>query len=269
METSLDSILNGTSEAPEAPPAEAPAPAEVEAAPERPRDEQGRFLPKGENEPEPAEAAPEPSATPAPSDHVQTTIPLAAQMDERRKRQATEAENAELRRQLAQIQQPPPQQLQPQPVPDQWDDPDGWAMHVKREAAEAARHEAVMAFQAERVKASAEDAMVKYPDYHEKREIFTQLAQNNPALWDTLFQQRDPAGWAYSIAKDHAEMSQFGSLEARDAAKKAEWEAEALERLKATLPASPAPPTLSTERNVGQRSGPAWSGPTPLVDLLN
>jgi len=271
---SLDNILNGTS-APEAQAPTEPQPetaiAEIEALPpkdpERPRDEHGRFLPMGEKEPEPAvEAAPEPSASPAPVDEP-PVLEHPALIGERRRRQTAEAENEKLRQQLAQLTQPP-QQLQPQAKPDQWEDPEGHDQWVAEQAGTIAEQKAVQAVQQHLVRVSAEAAKVKYPDYLEKVPIFEQLAQASPGLWGQMFQHPNPAEFAYTVAKQHEQVSQYGSLEGYLAAEKAKWEAEALEKLKATLPASTAPPTLSNERNVGSRSGPEWSGPKPLSELL-
>src|SRR5436853_4856515 len=102
--TSLDEILNGTeAPAPEAPAVETPAvEAAPEASPERPRDEHGRFLPKGDEQ-QPVEAAP--GASPAPTNEPPLEHP--ALIGERKRRQAAEQEREQLRQQLAALQQPP------------------------------------------------------------------------------------------------------------------------------------------------------------------
>jgi hypothetical protein len=272
METeNLSDILNGTTpEAPaaEQPPAEAPA---AEAAPERPRDPAtGQFVAKGDDEPEPqAEPAPE-GAPPAPSEDDSPTVPRAAHIDERRKRQAAETEAGTLKAKLAEMSQRLAQ-IQPQAPaskPDQWEDPEGHEQWLVEQAGQVAEQRALQAYQRQHVIMSAEAAKAKYPDYLEKVAIFEQLSAENPALSAQMFNHPNPAEFAYGVAKNHEEVSQYGSLDAWKAAEKAKWEAEALEKLKATLPASSAPPTLSNERNLGQRSGPEWSGPTPLSDLL-
>lgn len=270
-ETSIGDILNGTPEEPviEQPEAETPPEAETtedQARDERPRDEHGRFIPKGEKQPEEAqEAIPAPSAPPAPEES--RMVPRDALQDERRKRQELEAQLREMQRQVQQIQQPPPV---PQAVPDQWEDPEGHTRYLIQQAAASAREEALAEVRRERVLLSAEAAKQRHPDYVEKVDTFNQLAAQNPALIATMMQQPDPAEFAYNTAKQHLELSQYGSLEARDAALRAKWEAEALERLRAEVaPAqSTAPTTLAAERNVGSRSGPAWTGPASLSELL-
>lgn len=261
----LNSILNGTSEATPAEEAPAEAAPVAEAAPERPRDEHGRFLPKGDNEPQAAEPAAEPSATPAPEDDS-PTVPRKALIDERNKRQTLEGQLEEVNRRLASMTPQVPTQ-QPQVKPDQWDDPEGHERWLIEQAGGVAEQRAVVAFQRQHVIMSAEAAKAKYPDYLEKVDVFERLSTENPGLSAQMFSHPSPAEFAYQTAKTHEEVSQYGSLDEWKAAEKVKWEAEALERLKATLPSN-APPTLSTERNVGSRSGPAWSGPKPLGELL-
>lgn len=266
--TSLDDLLPGgtvtaaepiAEETVETPPAE-----ETEARSGQPRDEHGRFAPKGETPPEEAaEAAPAPSAPPAPEES--TTVPRTALQDERRKRQELERQLAEISQRLTQA--PPPA---PQPIPDQWEDPEGHTRYLVQQAAVTAREEALAEVRRERVMLSAEAAKQRHPDYLDKVAVFEQLSAQNPALAQTMIQQPDPAEYAYNIAKQHEEFSKYGSLDAMLAAKRAEWEAEALEGLKASIqsPAPPPPTSLATERNVGSRAGPAWSGPATLSELL-
>jgi hypothetical protein len=270
METDLDSILNGT---PAEPVAEAPAveaaPAEqaAEAATERARDEKGRYLPKGEEEAAPA-AEPVESAPPAPSDDDSPTVPRKALIDERSKRQSLESQLEEMNRRIASMQPQQPEIQQPQQKPDQWEDPEGHERWILDQAAEMAEQRAVQAFQRQHVIMSAEAAKTKYPDYLDKVAVFERLAAENPALSAQMLNHPNPAEYAYSIAKSHEEVSQYGSLDEWKAAERVKLEAEALEKLKASLPGSSAPPTLSTERSVAPRSGPAWSGPKPLGELL-
>ena len=265
-EGTIDDILNGEAAAEPVIEAEVETPVAEIAEPvadERPRDEHGRFIPKGEKQPEEAvEAAPAPSAPPAPEEA--SMVPRNALQDERRKRQELERQLGEMQQRL--MQQPPPP---PQPVPDQWEDPEGHTHYLIQQAAVTAREEALAEVRRERVMLSAEAAKQRHPDYIDKVAVFEQLSAQNPALAQTMLQQVDPAEYAYNIAKQHEEFSKYGSLDAMIAAKKAEWEAEALAGLKASLsPAQSAPTSLAAERSVGARSGPAWSGPVSLNELL-
>lgn len=263
---SLDDILNDREptaevETPEAEPETQEQPEiEAEAPPVegQPRDEHGRFAPKGEKE----------SAPPAPQE-TEGHIPVAALKDERSKRQALEAELNQLRAQIAQQQQPA---LQAQPTvqgpPDRWEDPEGYDRWLIGQAAEQARSEAVQAVQMQRIEASAMRARSKYPDYAEKHQVFGEMLNQNPALFDRMMQAEDPAEFAYAQAKTEVELRQYGGIdalvEARVQARLAEQAPPSLNQV--ALPS--APPTISDSRSTGPRSGPAWGGPTALSDIL-
>lgn len=266
MEQDIGDILNGEEVEIEAKPETVEEEVKTE---ERPRDEHGRFLPKGDDEPEPAAAQPEqPSAPPAPSEDESPTVPRTALQDERRKRQTLEAELADLNQRFMQVQQPPAAQ-QPQQIPDQWEDPDGHTRYLAEQAAQVAEERAFQRMQQHRVMVSAEAAKTKHPDYLDRIAVFEQLSAQNPALSQQMLNHPDPAEYAYSIAQQHEKMSQYGSIDEMLAAEKVKWEAEALAKLKAELPAQPAPASLANERNVGSRSGPAWSGPASMDEMLS
>ena len=248
QDNSLDDILNGT-QAPDEPQAMEPA-LEAETAP---RDEQGRFAPKVDNaapetEPQGAPTAPEPVEP----GHV----PYAALKDERQKRQQLEAQLAEMR--AAQFQPAP----QPQEVPDQFDDPQGYTDWLIAQSAQRATSAAVQVMQDRIVDQSEQRARAKYADFDEKLNAFQQLVQADPTLGRVLYEQPDPAEWAYEQAKTHLQVRQYGSIEAL-------VEARIAERLQAQPPRSVVPPSISTQRNVGSRTGPSWSGPRTMSDLLN
>jgi hypothetical protein len=95
-----------------------------EAAPvEVPRDEHGRFAPKGE----------EKSASPAPVEEPQLEHP--ALIGERRRRQEAEARIVEYEAKLAAMQRP-----EPAPMPDPIVDPEGYGTYFKQEL-ETARYQ--------------------------------------------------------------------------------------------------------------------------------
>lgn len=254
-QTPLDEILEGT----EPPPViedEAPQEAEQIAEEEpqgRPRDEKGRFASaKGEEE----------SAPPAP-DH----IPIAALKDERAKRQALEAELQQMRSYFE-------QQQQQQPAPDRWEDPEGHDQFLINQAIAAAEAraeaKAVEAFNLERVRTAASEYRADKQDYEDVIGVFHQMVQINPRLLDEMQSSRNPAEFAYETAKLQVEIAQAGGLDglinARMEAKMREQQ-EQYSQVQGRLPSS-LPPTISTDRSVGARSGPAWTGPTPLSDLL-
>lgn len=272
----LDSILNGTASIDTQETPEAPAP-NPEPQPEtigQPRDEGGRFAPKEPTgEPQPQDTpAPAPEAPPASDpEHV----PFAALKDERAKRQAAEDRIAKLEAQFASMQPAPQPQTQTTPAPaelepiDLFDDPDrfietrfdtfGERLMAKWEQRQATQ----------RVNASEHAARAKYPDFEEKVGAFQQAVQLNPALAREMVAAADPAEFAYSRGKAALQVQQFGSIEGLIAAERAKWEQEAMSSLQpAPDPGPTAPMTTAADRSASQRGGPAWSGPTPLDQII-
>jgi hypothetical protein len=92
----------------------------------------------------------------------------------------------------------------------------------------------------------------------------------NPALQQQVLGDRHPWNKAYQIVKNHEKMQALGAVDLDDLKGKLreELKAELLAEAGSRLPAS-APPTISTDRSVGARTGPAWTGPAPLSDLLS
>lgn len=265
MDSSIGDILNNNEPAPEAAveaPPEAETPVEaVETPPEtveRPRGPDGKFIPKGEAEaPAPVESAP-----PAPTE--ESHIPIAALKDERSKRQIAEDRARQLEEQLRQLQQP---QAQPQAVPDRWEDPEGYDQWLIAQTTETARQAAIEAVQIQRIQQSVASFAADKPDYQEVITLYQQMALQNPGLDQQMKAAENPAKFAYDTAKLQLEIQQYGSLEGLIEARVAARQAEALQSLPAQLPQS-TPPTISSDRSVGARSGPAWSGPAPISDYL-
>ncbi len=112
----LDAFLNGDTTAEQ--------PVEQVEAPEQPRDDAGRFAPKGEPE------QPEAGASPVPEQLKEPELDHKALLGERRRRQDAEARLAELERQLS----APQTTVQPQTVPDMFEDPAGYTQWLKDEA---------------------------------------------------------------------------------------------------------------------------------------
>lgn len=252
MDTSIDDILNGTSEA-EAEAVETPP--EAEAAPERPRDEYGRFLPKGEQEAEPPAVEASPGASPAPSE---PPLDHAALLGERRRRQ-------ELERQLEEVlnaNRPPPQ-----PAPSIWEDEEGALQHFGSRVVDQATQAAT--FNA-RLDMSEMLVRQQNPDFEEAKGRFLEMMRENPAIQQQALSDPHPWDFAYRYVKNADRMNEIGATNVADLEAKlreqirAELQAEAVQAISGT-----APPTLSAERNAGPRSGPAWAGPAPLDDILN
>lgn len=250
----LDDILN---EAPAEPVTETPqTEAQPQAEAERPRDEHGRFLPKdtGEQQEAPQGAEPaEPSATPAPEP---ATVPRAALEDERRKRQAEASRAQYLEAQLQQFQR---QQPAEQPA-GFWDDPDARLEQFGESLIQRWEQRQIV----NKANASEAAAKAKYEDYDEVIQEFHRAAAENPRLAAEMFTAPDPAEYAYRKAKSARDLAEVGSLEELEAKIRAKVEAE----IRASAPSITAPQTTANQRSVGTRSGPVWTGPKALGELL-
>lgn len=263
METGLEDILNGNPELEAPPPDEAETAPPAETMETRPRDEHGRFLPKGETAPDPAEAAPVPEAAP-PAAVEEPLVPRKALQDERSKRQALEDEIRRLQHQFQQFQNPP------EPPPSIFDDEVGWEQHFRPSVVQEAVQQASLNA---RLDISEMMARQSHPDFEEKRAAFLQAMQTTPGLQQRAIQDPHPWDFAYRYIANQERMEQLGAVDVTDLEAKlraqieAEYAAKANEALKTTLPG--VPPSLSAERNVGSRQGPAWAGPSPLSDILN
>lgn len=262
--TPLDDILNEPEvEAETKAEAITDPPSGIADAPSRLRDEHGRFAKKDEAG-EPDKAI---SGTP-PQEQEPGRVPVAALQDERQKRQQLEAQ---LEQALGLLNQRQAQQPQ-QPPPDMFDDPDGFKAHFReqlkaellQELGPTMQHQGVMT----RAEVSEMLARQKYEDYDQTVESFKEAMQANPFLLTQLQQAPDPATFAYNAGKQFAEAKAYGgALPSRDQLK-----AELLEEVKAELGLAnrpSVPSTLADSRSVASRSGPAWTGPTPLGDILS
>ncbi len=235
-EDNLDELLNKEPEAP----VEAPAAVEPAAV----RDEQGRFVKTGDE--------PQATAEPVPPTAM---VPLAAKTDEVRKRQRLEDEVQTLKQQLQALQAPA------EPPPSLWEDEQGWQKHFGSQVVSTAVQQATF-----NAKLDMSEMMVRQanPDFEEVKAEFLALAEKNPALAEQALSDPHPWNKAYTIAKNARTMQELGTTDL------ASIEAKLREKIMAELRASPTPPpSLTTERSVGQRTPPAWAGHASLEDLLD
>lgn len=199
-------------------------------------------------------------------------IPLAALRDERQKRQQLEARLEQYETYFSRLQQ---QAQQPQAMPDMHEDPGGYTAwitgqvrdHVMREVQQAGERFGSTT----RAEISELLARQKFEDYDQKIEIFKQAMIENPFLIDQVRRAPDPASFAYRAAGQYLEAKQYGSPEASSrGAIEAEIRQQIMSELGLSSSASArAPSSLASERSIGSRSGPAWSGPTALGDILS
>lgn len=264
----LNDVLNGPME-----PAEAAAPdvletpePQIDAAPAQPRDESGRFAPKGETE-QPAQAPV--AAPPAAEDDPKGLIPRQALIEERRKRQ-------ELEQQLRDFRQPqhhaqpeaPPRQPVAAPVPVVFDDE--YAQSIFEMAVAHVRQELVPQIQTTAAQTTFEMQRTlmgtSHADFAETEASFIEMARSNPALIAEANRQPNPAKWAYDYAKKAQEVAQIGSLDL-EAIKKAAV-AEYIAQNAPAPAAAPQPiPTSLADAQSARTTVPA-QGPPTLNDIL-
>ncbi len=238
--TPLDDLLNDETPAVEEQPVETP-----EAKAERERDEQGRFVSKGVED----------GAPPAPDKLPQDVYePLKAVRDE----------NKELKAKLAEIEQrlqPPPA-----PAPDMFEAPDDWQQHFGGQVVTQAVQQARL-----NAKLDMSEMMVRQanPDFEDMKEAFLALAEQNPSLKQQALADPHPWNKAYQIAKNHKAMQELGATDVESL--RAKIREELMAEMQGQIPAvtrSVIPPSLTAEQNLGSRTGPAWTGPKPLDELL-
>lgn len=218
----------------------------------QPRDESGRFAPQetGVETPQPEQVA---ETVPPTADRLPPDT-FKAVKDEREKRQALERELEALRKQFEAQQNPPA------PPPSVWEDEQAYGGHIVQTAVQQATFNA---------KLDMSEMMVRQAnaDFDDMKSRFLQMAEQNPALRQQALNDPHPWNKAYQIAKNAATMEELGATDLET------LKAKLREELAAEMQGSPAPravipPSLTNERNVGTRSGPAWTGPKPLSELL-
>lgn len=249
--TSLDDILNDE-------------PTEEAAQPEtigQPRDEHGRFSSQEQGEEQQEAEEPTAEAGPPPAEQEQSHIPIAALKDERSKRQQLEEQYRQAAERLQQYEAYFQQVQQGQQPEEELDPVEVIAQQVMSRL--QPQHE--MQILTTKVDFAEQLARQKWADYDDKVEHFKEAAKSNPFLIEELRNAANPAEYAYTVAGKILEAKQYGQAPSRE-----EMEAQMRAQIMAELGINrpQVPTTLATERSVGSRSGPAWSGPTPLDDLL-
>ncbi|MGL5737124.1 MAG: hypothetical protein ACRCYS_19870 [Beijerinckiaceae bacterium] len=247
--TSIDDLLNP------AEPIDEIAPEPIEQEPQgRLRDETGKFASTKGVDP----AEPEGDAGTVPPTDKLPKEDFKAVIDERQKRQKLESELEALKTQFQQLTQQPPA-----PPPSLWEDEQGWQQHMQQQVL-------AQADQLSRINASEMAARTQHPDFQEAYDLFNQMAAQNPALVQQAMGDPHPWGRAYQIAKSYQAMQEIGAVDVNDMREKlkAEILAEMQQGSGPVAPRSAIPASLSGERSVASRTGPEWSGPTPLSALL-
>lgn len=240
LETFLD---EAPVETPEETPTETPVePAEPEVAPEL----------TGEEQAESTAETPKEGSTAEPE--KDSTIPIAALLDEREKRQQRDKRIEELESKLNEL------NSTPEAAPDVLDDQEGFVGHFEAKLKQA-RHE-------DRILMSQNFMRLLHDDYDQMEEKFAGLVQSNPALAAQLNAAEMPAKFAYDTAKAAIEAEQLSDPAYKDKLKadmraeilkelevekgEAEKKAEAEAKLEAALT-----PSLANQRAAGAATGEA------------
>lgn len=173
--------------------------------------------------------------------------------------------------QLQTMLQPKQAQPAPAPAPEIWDDPNAFvrsqAMEMvsplQQQMLAMARQVAEIQYQPDKVKA-AEEAFNRA----------VAAGQMDPEIHRRINSAPNPFAAAVQWHQHTSTMSEIGSDPAAYKAKLAEEiRAQVMAELQQSNPA-PAqaapvmPSNFATARNVGTRTGPAWSGPTPIGDIF-
>lgn len=143
--------------------------------------------------------------------------------------------------------------------PDVFEDPDGAFRHTEEQI-----NQRIMAM-------SEEMARAQFDDYDERLERVQQEAQEHPAILEEIRGSAHPAMKAYEVGKRLASYDEIGDPEDFKAKVREQIREEEREKLKAEeseKTKESLPDDLTSERNAGSRSGPAWPGPTPLEEIL-
>lgn len=234
--------------------------AEVETteAAERLRDEHGRFASKTGEETATEEVVE--SVTPTPE--AEPNIPIAALKDERQKRQNLEAQLKQYEDFFQQLGQP----KEPELDEETQQIVDALAQRLMPQVMQQVQPAVHQQGTLTRAEVSEMLARQKYEDYDAKIEVFKEAVQGNPFLLQQVQNAPDPATFAYNAAVKYEEAKHYGTA----APTRDQIEAEIREKIMSEIGLkSKVPTTLAGDRSVGSRSGPAWTGPTPLGDILS
>lgn len=255
--TSLDDILSDNE--PEAAPVAEPQEPEAQAE-GQPRGPDGKFVAK-ELETGVEQPAPEPVAAPPAAElpKEEYTALRAVRDENKGLKQQLEA----LQQQFQQLQQPKTPQA---PPPSIWENEQEWQQHfggqIVSQAVQAATYQSKLA-------TSEIMARQAHGDFNDVWQPMNTFLTEHPEVAQKAAADPHPWGYAYRAFKNAATMAEMGAtdLDALKAKMREELMAE-LQQGQTPVPQAQVPPSLTGERNVGNRSGPAWAGPKSLDQLL-
>jgi hypothetical protein len=215
-------------------------------------------------------AAPTPTdsgevSEPTPGAEEQKNVPVAALIDERRKRQEASEKLRELESRFEAMQR----QIQAKATPEpEWTEESimsdlPGALKTVEQRVEKRLRELTYSI-------SESQARKQYADYDEAIAEFAQLAKQNPMLSREIDADGAPAFAAYAIVKrerERREASDPKKVEAKVQAEVNRRVEEELAKLRGTLDAQRIPPSVSSARGQGSLSDATWSPPS-MSDIL-
>jgi hypothetical protein len=204
-------------------------------------------------EPEPVKE-PEPVAEPPSALPKEVYEPLRAVRDENK---ALKDQLEQLRREITAKPKEPEA-----PPPTIWEDEQAALAYTQQQA--VAQSLAGSAYQT-KLFTSEFHARKNIEGFNEVWEPLNQWLSQNPTVAQQAATDYDPWGFAYRAYKNQQTMQELGAMDVD------QLKAKMREEIMAEMAASRAPaipPSLSTQRSVSSRNGPAWAGPKPIKDLL-
>lgn len=260
----LDDILNG--QQPEGAPVAEDGVATPEPDPVEPsgpaRDEQGRFAPKGEDQPaQTAEAAP-------PAAQEQQSPPPGL-IEERRKRQEAEQRAIQLAERLQQLEQQPQQEPY---IPSVYEDENGFAQGLTQQAVQLARQQLMpevnQTVQQAKIEIAREMMAGAHPDFAQTEAAFFEMARENPVLFSEMQRAANPVRFAYDYAKKAQEVRQIGSLDVAAIKEAAIKEYLAQQGQQPAAPQQQIPTSLADHQSARLNGPGASPGGPPTLDQI-
>lgn len=270
MSTDLENILSGQG-------ASAPAPeARTEAQPETETEQpQGGADPSSESEPQPDERGNVPvAALQAEREKGKKRYTEAVESFEKKLAEQAQQFDAKFNQLIAQL-APKPAQPEAEQAPDIWTDPDAYLQRGVQQAVNPVMNQ-LKAMQRGMADLQFRDQPGLVDQAVQAFDTALQAGQMPKPLYEQVMSSPNPFLAAVQWYQHTQTMAEIGSDPAAYKQKlRDELKAELMAELQqgqqqpgAARPTTVMPGNFATGRNVGARSGPAWSGPSPLDDIL-
>ena len=116
-------------------------------------------------------------------------------------------------------------------------------------------------------------AREKYADWDDKLVVFADMIKENPALYQQMIQQANPAEFAYKTANNQQKLKEMGDPSEYEKNLRAKIEAEMKAKYEKQSEQEAAkrdelPGSLAITRGASGTHSASWAGPTDLKDVL-